>query len=133
MRNFIHNRKRLAAVAAFLSFLVLSSVLWSASASIRGRLVARIDTALGHYEVLGYGLPVPWRPEYARLLRERYGIKFRTVALCIVSRTLVDYVDSYNEVSTAAANRKFGHDVFKECSEEAYKSWERTAPKSAKE
>jgi hypothetical protein len=83
-----------------------------------------------HYEVLGYGLPVPWRPEYARLLQERYGIKFRTVALCIVSTTLVAYVDSYNRVSTEAVNRKFGHDVFKECSEGARRGWEE-ARKSA--
>jgi len=47
-----------------------------------------------------------------------------TVALCIVSKTLRSYVDSYDEVSAAAANRKFGHDVFKECAEEVRKSRE---------
>jgi hypothetical protein len=34
-------------------------------------------------------------------------------------------------VRTAAVNRKFGHDVFKECSDEASQNWEQTAHKSA--
>jgi hypothetical protein len=83
--------------------------------------------------VLGYGLPIPWRTEYARLLRQRYGIEFRTVALCLVSKSLVGYFDSYYGVSSEAENGKFGHDVFKECAEEARKNWERTAWKSVKE
>jgi hypothetical protein len=81
------------------------------------------DTTRNRYEELGYGLPVPWRHEYVRLLRERYGIRFRTVALCTVTNDLVAYADSYNRVSMAAANRKFGHDVFKECAEEAERTW----------
>lgn len=48
----------------------------------------------------------------------------RTVALCIVSETLRLYVDSYDEVSAAAANHKFGHDVFNKCAEAARKNWE---------
>lgn len=89
-------------------------------------MVARYDISRGHYEVLGYGLPVPWRPEYARLLQERYGVKFRAVAGCIVSTGLVTYVDSYDRASAEAVNRKFGHDVFKECSDEARKKWQET-------
>jgi hypothetical protein len=34
---------------------------------------------------------------------------------------LISYVESYDRVSTSAANRKFGHDVFKECTEDAQK------------
>jgi hypothetical protein len=124
MRNFVRSHKILTAAVALLVCLILWSVLWSVSASARGELVARYDISRGHYEVQGFGLPVPWRPEYARLLQERYGIEFRTVALCIVSTELVAYVESYNGVSTAAANRKFGHDIFKEFSEEARKNWE---------
>jgi len=47
-------------------------------------------------------------------LRERYGIENRVVAGCIVSPPLLAYTEGYNRVSMAAANRKFGHDVFKE-------------------
>lgn len=60
----------------------------------------------------------------AQLLRERYGIEVQTVALCIVSETLRSYADSYDEVSAAAANHKFRHDVFKECAEVAQSQWE---------
>jgi hypothetical protein len=130
MRNFVRKHKILTAATGVVAGLILWSVLSSVTASDRGQLVAHYDISRGHYEVLGYGLPVPWRPEYARLLHERYGVKFRTVALCIVSTTLVAYVDSYNRVSAEAVNRRFGHDVFKECSEEARKRWEQ-ARKSA--
>jgi len=124
MRNFVRNHKILTSAGALLACFILWSVVWSVTASARGELITRYDISRGHYEVQGYGLPVPWRPEYSRLLHERYGIEFRTVALCIVSTELVAYADSYNGMSTAAANRKFGHDVFKECAEEARKNWE---------
>lgn len=130
MRSFVRKHRMLTASSAAVGGLILWSVIWSVTASARGELVAHYDISRRHYEVQGYGLPVPWRPEYARLLHERYGVNFRTVALCIVSTTLVAYVDSYNKVSTEAVNRKFGHDVFKECSEEARNSWEQ-AHKSA--
>ena len=132
MLGCVRNYKRLALVATFASSLVLLAVLQSAAAPVRGQLDARFDIARGHYEVLGYGLPAPWRAEYVRLLRERYGINFRSVALCIVSTTLVAYVEGYNGESTAAANRKFGHDVFEECVEDARKSWEQSLSKSVK-
>jgi len=132
MWSCVRNRKRLAVVATFMSSLVLWAVLWTAAAPVRGQLDARFEIARGHYEVLGYGLPAPWRAEYVRLLRERYGIDFRPVALCIVSRTLVAYVAGYNGESTAAANRKFGHDVFEECVEDARKSWQQSLSKSVK-
>jgi len=44
---------------------------------------------------------------------------------------LRSYVDSYDEASTAAANQKFGHDVFTECAEAARKNWERQRAVSA--
>ncbi len=69
--------------------LVACSMLWSWTAEIRGRLAAHLDIARGHYELLRCGLPPPWRPEYARLLHERYDIEFRPVAGCIVSQSLV--------------------------------------------
>jgi hypothetical protein len=130
MRSLVRKHRMLTASIAAVGGLILGSMILSVTASARGELVARYDISRGHYEVQGYGLPMPWRPEYARLLQERYGIKLRTVAPCIVSTALVAYVDSYNRVSAEAVNRKFGHDVFKECSEEARDSWEQ-AHKSA--
>jgi len=124
MRAFVRNHKTGISVIGLIFLVVGLLEAWGFTAPARGHLSARFDLSRGHYRVLAYGLPSPWRPEYARLLRERYGIEIRTVALCIVSRTLVSYADGYNEVSAAAANRKFGHDVFKECAEAASQSWE---------
>lgn len=95
---------------------------WWLAAPVRGQVAARCDVWRGHYKVLTYGLPPSWHPKYARLLRERYGIELHTVAGCVVSTALVSYVDSYNAVSAAAVIHKFGHDVFRECEEEASKS-----------
>jgi len=79
-------KHRAIAVASILVGLLIFTWLWGLSASIRGNLAARIDIHRGRYQVLGYGLPSPSRPEYARCLRDRYGIEFRAVAGCIVSR-----------------------------------------------
>jgi hypothetical protein len=121
----VRRHKWLAMVAVFTG-MVLLTIAWSVSASVRGQMVARFDVARGYYEVQGYGLPVPWREEYAQLLEHRYGVRFRTVALCIVSESLVAYVDSYNDVSMRAVNRMFGRDVFKECADEARRNWAKT-------
>jgi hypothetical protein len=86
--------------------------------------MASYDLQHGHYRVLGYGLPPPGVAEYRQLLRERYGVEYRQVALCIVSPSLISYVDAYDGVSTAAINRKFGRDVLRESWHEANKEWQ---------
>ena len=73
--------------------------------------------------MLGYGLPTPWRPEYARCLRERYNIDFCTVAGCVVSESFIAYEEGYGSVVADATQRKFGHDVFRECADDAATSW----------
>jgi hypothetical protein len=112
---------RLVSTIALLLLLFAAVQAWSLSASIRGRFAARIDLRRGHYVFLTYGLEPPERREIARLLRERYGIELRTVAGDIVSKDLISYVSSYNEVMDATITRNFGHDVYKECAEAAYK------------
>jgi hypothetical protein len=100
---------------------------WSPAPGLQGKLMARIDLARGHYKVLGYGYGSPARPEFARLLGERYGIEYDEIGGEIVSRHTVAYADGYNSVSAAAVNRRFGRDVFKEAEEEAQKHWEEKA------
>jgi hypothetical protein len=90
---------------------------------MRGRLAADVDMRQGRYQVMGYGLPSPWRPEYVRCLRERYKIDFHPVAGCIVSESLVSYVNAYDSVLEESTRRKFGHDVIQECSDEAATKW----------
>jgi hypothetical protein len=105
--------KRTIIAGAVVLFLISLLTGWFPAAGFQGRLQARVDVALGRYQLLGYGLPVAWRGEYARLLDERYGIQFHVVAGCLVSQSLVDYVAGYDSVSGEAAKRRFGHDIFK--------------------
>ena len=74
--------------------------------------------------VLGYGLPPRGIAEYKQILQERYGVEYRQVALCIVSESLVSYADAYDEVSAAAIESRFGHDIFKKSWDEANRKWE---------
>ena len=127
MKNLVREHKKLAVVIAVAVLLVA----WWLPASVCGSLVAHFDVARGHYEVQSYGLPASWRPEYARLLRERYGIEHHTVAGCVVTESLVSYVSAYNSVVRAAAKRKFGHDVFPECAADA-KGMQRAVKRMAK-
>jgi hypothetical protein len=92
----------------------------------RGQLTALYDVARGQYKILGYGLPAPSRPLYVRILKENYGIEYHAVAGCMVSYSLKNFVRGYDQVSEAAANRKFGRDVIQESSDEADRRWKQT-------
>lgn len=133
MWHYIRTHK-LITTAWVLGLFVASCWLWSLAAPIRGRLAAYRDTRQGRYEVLGYGLPTPWRPEYAQCLRERYNIRFRAVAGCVVSDSLISYVNAYQSVVDDAVQRKYGRDVFRECADDAATKWKakRQALRSAK-
>src|SRR5215467_10029043 len=131
MKNWIRKRKKLLTIIAVI-ILVLFAGAWvvglDPTASFRGRMMARYDLAWGHYKILAYGLPPPYSNEYARLLHERYGIEYEQSALCIVSPALVNYVDSYDSVSSAAAQRKFGPDIFEKTFAEARQHWNAMHP-----
>jgi len=101
----------------------LPTLPWDAAEEINGRITAHYDIQHGRYRVLGYGLPMPSRAEYVRLLRERYGVEYQAVAGCIVSTSLMSYVARYNSVSIPAANQKFGHDIFEATYQEAKANW----------
>jgi hypothetical protein len=116
-----HRGKILVLAIVALAVLVTG---WWFSASLRGRIAAHIDVARGQYKILGYGLPVVWQPAYARLLKERYGIQYEAVAGCVVSESLTSYVGGYNAVSTSAANRKFGPDIFRKSLDDAKQEWQ---------
>ena len=94
---------------------------------IRGSLDASRDVARGHYyEMRPPGSSVDFKDsylhrEYARLLKSRYGIEEKSQSVppmpwegCVQWNSTTPYTEGYNAVSTAAANRKFGRDVFKE-------------------
>jgi hypothetical protein len=45
--------------------------------------------------------------------------------------SLVSYLKAYDSVVVEATNRKFGHDVFQECADEAETTWKTTRTLSA--
>ncbi len=47
----------------------------------------------------------------------------KAVAGCVVTDSLVTLRHAYDEYVMAAANRKFGRDIFKESMEEAERNW----------
>jgi len=94
-------------------------VLWDFTAYPRGGAVALIHQATKHYTVTTYGLASPWRLEYQDLLNTRYGVKLEVLAGCVVTEQLTEYVEGYNSISTAYMNKRFGHDIFAECSNDA--------------
>ncbi len=53
--------------------------------------------------------------EYARLLKERYGVELNYVAGCVVTEELVGYADGYNSTSKQLLEQKYGKDIFAEC------------------
>jgi len=123
MNTFLAKHKRFFTVIGLVLLLPVLLQTWWLTAGTRGQLRARFDLWRGHYAIHTYGLNLAGR-EYARILKDRYGVETHVDALCIVSESQRSYADSYNKLSTAAANRKFGHDVFKECSKEARHDWE---------
>ena len=128
MRGFLKVVGGFAVVCASV-FLFL---LWNAMGywpipKTHGLIEAHFDLAHGRYKILGYGLPLRGMDKYISLLHERYGVDYRAVAGCTVSKDLVDYANAYDSVSEPAINRKFGHDIFKEVASETL-SFRRQSP-----
>jgi hypothetical protein len=92
-------------------------------------IVAWADGVRGHQEVKVFGLPPSWAWEYARLVRERYGVEINPVAGCVVTQDLVWYVDGYNAVARPGIVARHGKDIFAECAEEAQAEWDLPNPR----
>jgi len=116
MRKFFNRGKVLLTAFA----IVVMPLSWWMFAGVRGNLHARYDMAHGQYVIHLYGLPSEAFPEYQRLLSERYGVEVRAMG-CIPPLTSHD--ESYDHVVIATVNAKFGHDIFKEVSDQANEDW----------
>ena len=123
MKKVFNRRNVLLTLIAIVVLPLLGSEIWSRTAAFRGRHAAERDLARGRYVVLGYGLPPRGVAEYKQILREKYGVEYRQVALCIVSRSLVAYADSYDKISGDAIRQKFGNDILKHSWDEANQEW----------
>lgn len=73
-------------------------------------------------QVLSAGLPAPWSENADLLLRKRYGTYSHNLG-CMVSDRLAGYVEGYNLVAVAAADRRFGHNVIAAARTEAFQKW----------
>jgi hypothetical protein len=120
-------------VAGLFSMLVWYKCGFTPFAAVFGGMAARWDVSRGHYQVLGYGLPVPWRFRYAELMEKKYGVKFHAVAGCIVSQSTIDYVDAYDDVSESAIRKKFGPDVVRAAAEQAETEWNQRVKENSSE
>jgi hypothetical protein len=113
------------AIVALVLAPLLSGYLWLKASYLRGRLAAKRDVRKGQYLELGYGLPVPWRKDGARLVHDRFPeAQFVPVAGCVVSSSLQQYVRGYNDYAQQASMKHFGHDVFAESFDEAYRTFQ---------
>jgi hypothetical protein len=87
-----------------------------------GQADAKRDLADGHLQLHSFGLPAPWVPEYARLLKERLGVEYRPVAGCVVTEELVSNTAAYNKVMISEIERRFGTGVLQQIRDEARKA-----------
>jgi hypothetical protein len=94
-----------------------------------GASEAARDVKRDHLEIRGYGMPTPWLPAYARLLNERLGVQYKSVAGCVVSERLVKNTEAYNEVMEKEIERRFGPDALERIRDEVKAS--RAATRSA--
>ena len=84
-----------------------------------GAQEAQEDIQRGHLEIRGYGLPARWMPLYARLLKERLGVRFNEVAGCMVSRRLEKHTKAYNEMMMREIERRYGAGILEKLADEA--------------
>jgi hypothetical protein len=123
MKRFIRTFAKVAiTIVCVVVFIAWFDSGWWPIPSIHGHLDAMYDVAHGHYKELGYGHPFRGANQYAQLLKARYRIEFYYVGFCTASASTRSYADAYDEVSMAAAKRKFGHDIFRETSDEVVKA-----------
>ena len=77
------------------------------------------DIAAGTLRLKSYGLPAAWHPEYARLMKQRFGVTVQGVAGCDVNKGLRRSVDAYNERMEREIIRRFGLAAYRAIEAEA--------------
>ena len=100
-------------------------VTYSRSAYEAGRRDAERDVREGRliYEIYG-GPPAPWEGDWEKLLADKYQIQLKSVAGCVVDRSIVGHARGYNEVSGAEIDRKFGPNFIVKSRDDFRNQWE---------
>jgi hypothetical protein len=98
---------------------------YSRNAYEAGRREAGRDIREGRLIIEMYGGPPPiWLAECAKLLEQRYGVRLKDIAGCVVDFQIEGHERGYNEVSRAEIQRRFGRDVVEETKAEVKKRLE---------
>jgi hypothetical protein len=83
------------------------------AAKNRAEVLAKEDYKLKNYRYLIYGLREEDR-SYGGYLEDRYGIEDRRVAYCVVSDSIIQAANTYNQTMRELLAGKYGRDIFKE-------------------
>jgi hypothetical protein len=96
-------------------------VIWDYYAGYRaGHKDAEEELRSGHLVHEEIGMPKP--PEYYTIVHQRYQIELRTYG-DIVTEKIVGHAKGHNEITDPELERKFGSDVIRAASDEAFKHW----------
>lgn len=106
MMRYIHSHKWIT-VFSILGGLRALSWLRPSTAQIRGVLAAQVDIPRGRYEILGRGLPSPWRSKCPLPPRAIQGRSSSSCRLHCVGSPL-SYVDAYDSAVEEAARASSG-------------------------
>ena len=82
----------------------------------KAEALAREDYRLGDYRYLIYGLRKEDR-SFGGYLEDRYRVEDRRVAYCVVSDSIIQAANTYNNIMRQLLTEKYGRDVFKEAEE----------------
>ena len=89
-----------------------------------GQAEAQRDLTNGLLEVKSYGDPAPATEDYAKILKTRYQVEFRTVAGCVVTPERVDNWRGYNDVMMGEIKRRYGKDALDQAWQDAQQASE---------
>ena len=116
--------------APFLAFLALIVLLFIPVQPV-GRLIAHRDVSAERYRAI---IPrSPWHKELSAMLLSRYGLESSVRDEgCFPIVALYTYYLGYQAVMVPAIKTRYGHDIVKECTEDAKSAWEKLIEKNIK-
>ncbi len=97
------------------------STLQDLSEARKGREAALENIAQGRLMLIAYGRPHPIFFEYAKVLKERYGV-IHSHRGCVLLESEA-YLRAYESTMSAEITERFGDDVFDKARQEAEENW----------
>lgn len=85
----------------------------------QGKRDAQAAIATNELGLETFGYPAPCRYRFIKVMHERYGVRVREVAGCVIDKSIAAHAVGYNEVMEAEIVRRHGADVFERAEREA--------------